>query len=50
MANKYVMVPVLPETKERLTGFGNKGETYDRLVNRLLDEADTTGVHVGVQA
>lgn len=46
MANKYVMVPVLPETKERLAEFGRKGETYDQLVNRLLDEASETGVHV----
>jgi len=35
---KYVMIPVFPETKKRLMSYGSKGETFDELLNRLLDE------------
>lgn len=38
--SRYVMVPVFPETKERLRAIGFKGETYDALVNRLLDHVE----------
>jgi len=38
--SKYIMIPVFPETKERLMSYGRKGETFDQLLNRLLDEID----------
>jgi hypothetical protein len=27
------------DTKERLERYGNKGETWDELLNRIMDEA-----------
>ncbi len=34
---EYVMIPVFPKTKERLDCHGNKNETYDELLNRVLE-------------
>lgn len=34
---EYVMIPVFSKTKERLDSNGTKGETYDELVNRVLN-------------
>jgi len=31
-------IKVRPETRERLKALGVKGETYDALLNRLLDD------------
>ena len=28
-------------TRDRLMGFGKKGETYDTIVNRLMDESES---------
>jgi len=39
MGNGYVTVPVKPATKDRLDRTGHKGEKYDDLVNRLLDQS-----------
>lgn len=36
---KYATIPVLKETKQRLMKHGNKGESFDKLINRILDEA-----------
>jgi hypothetical protein len=36
----YSQIPVKDETKERLEELGEFGETWDDLVNRLLDERD----------
>lgn len=33
----YENVPVKGPTKARLDGLGKKGETYDELLNRLMD-------------
>ena len=30
-------IPLTPETRDRLKALGKKGETYDALLNRLLD-------------
>jgi len=38
MSKKYSPIPVLEETKARLNSYGHKGETYDELLNRLLNE------------
>lgn len=35
------MIPLKVQTRERLKRAGIKGETYDKIINRLLDqEAD----------
>ncbi|MEK6851645.1 MAG: hypothetical protein AABY30_03805 [Candidatus Thermoplasmatota archaeon] len=31
-------IKVSPETRDRLKAMGTKGETYDALLNRLLDD------------
>lgn len=36
-ATEYVMIPVFKKTKDRLDNNGTKGETYDELVNRILN-------------
>ena len=36
-------IGVETETRERLLSYGRKGETYDELVNRLLDMIDIKG-------
>jgi len=38
MSERYSPVPVFESTKKRLKAYGIKDETYDQLVNRLLDE------------
>jgi len=30
-------IQVRPETRERLKDLGKKGETYDEIINRLID-------------
>lgn len=30
-------IPLSPDTRDRLKALGRKGETYDTLVNRLID-------------
>ena len=39
-------IKVRPETRDRLKAVGTKGETYDALLNRLLDEVETQTIHV----
>lgn len=39
-------IKVRPETRERLKSLGVKGETYDALLNRLLDEAEARTVRL----
>ena len=39
MTEKYETIPVFPETKMRVDEFGKKNETYDELINRLLEIA-----------
>ena len=39
-------IKVRPETRERLKALGVKGETYDALLNRLLDDAEARTVRV----
>ena len=31
-------IKIAPETRDRLKALGTKGETYDALLNRLMDE------------
>ena len=40
---KYMMIPVLPETKERVDHIANKAFTYDEFINRLLDLYEKKG-------
>ncbi|MEM3666865.1 MAG: hypothetical protein QW222_07285 [Candidatus Bathyarchaeia archaeon] len=34
---KYTSIPVSPETAEKLRMLGHKGETYDQIINRLIN-------------
>ena len=34
-------IRVSKKTRERLARFGRKGETYDNLINRILDKIET---------
>lgn len=36
--NGYESIPVKKNTKKRLTDIGTKGETYDTLLNRIIDD------------
>ena len=38
----YSNVPVKAETKKRLEAQGRKGETWDELITRLLDELEAS--------
>ena len=42
MTAKYETIPVINRTKSRINHFGNKGETYDQILNKLLDEIEET--------
>lgn len=37
---KYESIPAFEETKKRVDGFGKKGETYDQILNRIMDIAE----------
>ena len=39
-------IKIAPETRDRLKAVGMKGETYDALLNRLLDEIQTRLVRI----
>jgi hypothetical protein len=36
--SEYVVIPVRPETRDRLLRFGRKGEKFDSIINRLMLE------------
>jgi len=40
---KRAMVAIKPETRERLIGIGRKGETYDYIINKLIEEYENNG-------
>ena len=40
---KRAMVAIRPETREKLMGIGRKGETYDYIINRLIEEYENNG-------
>jgi hypothetical protein len=35
---RLTLIPVRPQTRERLKRLGRKGETYDSVITRLADE------------
>lgn len=37
MSDEMTMIPVKKSTRERLKDVGKKGETYDEIINRLID-------------
>ena len=39
-------IKITPETRDRLKAVGMKGETYDALLNRLIDEVQARLVRV----
>ena len=40
---KRAMVAIRPETREKLMMVGRKGETYDYIINRLIEEYGNNG-------
>lgn len=42
MSQKYALIPVLPQTKNRIDNLGKKGQTYDELVNYIIDKITKT--------
>ena len=42
MAEKeFTTIQLKMSTRERLKSHGRKGEAYDRIINRLLDDSDS---------
>ena len=39
--SEYKGIPAKEATKKRLDGFGRKGEPYDALLNRLMNELES---------
>lgn len=39
-------IKITPETRDRLRAVGMKGETYDALLNRLIDEVQSRIVRI----
>ena len=37
MKSKLTLIPVRPETRKRLKSLGRMGETYDDVINRLIE-------------
>lgn len=37
MKTKLTLIPVRPETRKRLKSLGRMGETYDDVINRLIE-------------
>jgi len=40
---KRAMVAIKPKTRERLMGIGRKGETFDYIINKLINEYENNG-------
>lgn len=40
MYNKYTVIRLSQETRERLKALGKKGETYEEIVKRMLEEVE----------
>jgi|GEM_PF-3975528 len=40
---KRAMVAIKPETREKLMSVGRKGETYDYIINKLIEEYENNG-------
>jgi hypothetical protein len=38
---KYVTIPLKPQTKQRVIDKGAKEDTYDDIINRLLDSYES---------
>lgn len=43
MNNEGTQIPVKKSTRKRLRELGNKGETYDEVLNKLLDKIKESG-------
>ena len=39
----YITITLKRTTKERLKGYGRMGESYDALINRILDQVEGKG-------
>jgi len=37
--NEGVTIKIMKETRERLKALGRKGETYDDIINHLIDKS-----------
>lgn len=40
---RRAMVAIKPETRKRLMSIGGKGETYDYIINKLIEEYENNG-------
>ena len=40
VAREITTIPLTKRTRDRLRGFGRKGESYDTLLNRIMDGLD----------
>ncbi len=40
---KRAMVAIKPETRKKLISIGGKGETYDYIINKLIEEYENNG-------
>jgi glucan phosphoethanolaminetransferase (alkaline phosphatase superfamily) len=40
MSHDSTRIPVQKETREKLKSRGKKGETYDEIINKLLENVD----------
>jgi len=38
MMARVTMIKLKPETRDRLKALGSKGESYDQIIRRLLEE------------
>ena len=41
----FTTIQVRTETKDRLKAIGRKGESYDAVINRIIDEREAYGIH-----
>lgn len=42
----FTTIKIAPATRDRLKALGTKGQTYDALLNRLLDEIEARIVRI----
>lgn len=49
MKENITTIRLLPETRDRFKEYGKKGESFDTLINRILDEVDSARSKIGEQ-
>ncbi|MHB8123482.1 MAG: DUF7557 family protein [Desulfuromonadaceae bacterium] len=41
----FTCIQLKTETRDRLKELGKKGESYDTIINRIIDETTGTAIH-----